>query len=144
MRMILAKPLTFSAVDGLGFAAATGTLQAAHRTAPYAPESLGPLFELLYLEASGQLPAPAGGAWVEQNGAAPMIDALRAERESWVDSNQHRAGFIRAVRAEPNGDVAFTKFLMEAKKAATVLALLPGTAPGLLVAAISELHDNIH
>ncbi len=144
MWMMLAKPLTFSAVDGLGFAAATGTLQAAHRTAPYAPESLGPLFELLYMEASGQLPAPAGGAWAAQNGAAPMLDALQDGRESWVDSDHHRTGFIRAVRAEPNGDAAFTKFLMEAKKVATEIALLPGTAPGQLVAAMSELHDNIH
>jgi hypothetical protein len=144
MRMILAKPLTFSVVDGLGFAAATRTLQAAYQTAPYSPESLGPLLELLYMAAGGHLPPPAGGAWVAQNGAAPMIDALQDGRESWVDADDNRTGFIRAVRAEPNGDVLFTKFLMGARKAASEIALLPGTAPGQLIAAMAELQDNIH
>ena len=37
-----------------------------------------------------------------------------------------------------------TKFLMEAKRAATEIARLPGTEPGELVAAMAELHDNIH
>ena len=144
MRIIPAKPLTFTAVDGLGFAAATDSLDAARRSAPYAPHSLGPLLELFYIAASGQLPPPAGGAWTAQNGAAPMIDALKDGRESWVDSDGHRIGFIRAVRAEPNGDAVLTKFLMEAKRAATEIARLPGTAPGELVAAMVELQDNIH
>jgi hypothetical protein len=142
--MIPAKPLTFSAVDGLGFAAATGSLDAAHRSAPYAPHSLGPLLELLYLSANGQLPPPTGGAWMAQNGAAPMINALQDRCESWVDTDDHRTGFIRAVRAEPNRDAVLTKFLMEAKKAASEIARLPGTAPGQLVAAMAELQDNIH
>lgn len=141
---MVAKPLTFRAVDGLGFAAATGTLQAAHRTSPYSPESLGPLLELLHMAADGQLPPPAGGAWVAQNGATPMIDALQGGRESWVETDNQRTGFIRAVSAEPNGDAVFTKFLMEAKKAASEIACLPGTAPGQLVAAMAELQDNIH
>jgi hypothetical protein len=141
--MIPRKPLTFSAVDGLGFAAANGTLQAAHRTAPYSPESLGPLFELLSMAAGGQLPPPADGAWLAQDGTAPMINALQDGRESWVETDL-RAGFIRAVRAETNDEAVFTKFLMEAKKAASESARLPGTAPGQLVAAMAELHDNIH
>ena len=138
------KPLTFSAVDGLGFAAANGSLHAAYTSAPYAPQSLGPLLELLCLAAEGKLPPPPGGAWTLQNGAARMIDAMKDGRESWLDADNHRIGFVRAMRAEPNRDAVLTKLLMEAKKAATEIARLPGTAPGELVAAMVELHDNIH
>jgi hypothetical protein len=142
--MIRAKPLTFSAVDGLGFAAATGSLDAAHKSAPYAPHSLGPLLELIYIAADGQLPPPPGGAWTTQNGANSIIDALKDGRESWVDTDRHRTGFVRAVRAGPNGDAVLTKFLMEAKRAASEIARLPGTTPGQLVAAMAELQENIH
>jgi hypothetical protein len=142
--MTVARPLTFSAVDGLGFAAATGSLDAAHRSAPYAPHSLGPLLELLFIEARGQLPPPPNGVWMTQNGAAPMVEALKEGRESWVDRDGRRTGFIRAVRAEATGEAVWTKFLMEAKKAATDIARLPGTTPGLLIAAMGELHSNIH
>ena len=138
------KPLTFSAVDGLGFAAATGSLDAAHRSAPYAPHSLGPLLELLFIEARGRLIPPASGTWITENGAAPMVKALKEGRESWVDRESHRTAFIRAARAKPTSEAMWTKFLMEAKKAATEIARLPGTTPGQLIAAMEELHSNIH
>jgi len=96
MRMMRAKPLTFSAVDGLGFAAATGSLDAAQKSAPYAPHSLGPLLELIYIAADGHLPAPPDGAWTAHNGAGPTIDALKNGRESWVDTDRRRTGFVRA------------------------------------------------
>jgi hypothetical protein len=143
MRIIRATPLTFSAVDGLGFAAATGSLDAAHRSAPYAPHSLGPLLELIYVAANGQLPPPPDGAWTAKNGANQMIDALKDGRESWLDTDSHRTGFVRTVRSGLNGDAVLTKFLMEAKKAASEIARLPGTTPGQLVAAMAELKDNI-
>lgn len=138
------KPLTFSAVDGLGFAAANGSLDAAYMSAPYVPQSLGPLLELLCLGVKDTLPPPPGGAWTLQNGATRMIDAMKDGRESWLDPDNHRIGFVRAMRAEPNSDAVLTKLLMKAKKAATEIARLPGTAPGELVAAMVELHDNIH
>jgi hypothetical protein len=40
------KPLTFSAVDDLGFAAAAGHLDEGQAPARYEPKSLGPLLEL--------------------------------------------------------------------------------------------------
>jgi hypothetical protein len=39
--MMVPPPLTFAAVDGLGFAAAAGRLEAAKQTERYAPASLG-------------------------------------------------------------------------------------------------------
>jgi hypothetical protein len=144
MRMTEIKPLTFSAVDGLGFAAATGSLEAAHKSAPYAPSSLGPLLELLSIEAMGQLPPPPNGSWMTKNGAGRMVEALKEGRESWVGGESRRTGFVQAMRAETTGDAVWTKFLMGAKKAATDIARLPTTTSGQLIAAMGELHSNIH
>lgn len=144
MRIISAKPLTFSAVDGLGFARATGNLHAAHRSAPFSPGRLGPLLELFFMMASGKLPPPPGRAWVLQDGATPMLNALQDGRECWIDTDDNRTGFVRAVRSGSNGGAVFTKFLMRAKRAASDIALLPGTASGQLVAAMQELENNIH
>lgn len=138
------RPLTFGAVDGLGFAAASGALDAAQQSAPYVPNSLGPLLELLYLAAGGQLPPPPGGSWVAGNDAAPMITALQENRECWLSSDDHRIGFIRAVRGGPDGGTRLTGFLMDAQRAARDVAHLPGTTPGQLAAAMEELENNIH
>jgi hypothetical protein len=139
-----AQPLTFAAVDGLGFAAARGLLRAAQDSAPYAPTSLGPLLELLHLAGCGRLPLPPGGSWFSDNGAGPMIAALAENRQFWVNAHDHRMGFIRAVRSGPDGDARFTGFLMDAKRAAANTAQLPGDAPAQLVAAMAEMESNIH
>jgi len=139
-----AAPLTFGAVDGLGFAAAGGLLGAARKSAPYYPTSLGPLLELLHHAASGRLPLPPGGSWLVENTAAPMIAALKENRESWVDPHDRRTGFIRAIRRGPDGGARLTGFLMHAKRAARDAARLPGSTPGQLIAAMAELESNIH
>jgi hypothetical protein len=139
-----ARPLTFSAVDGLGFAAASGRFDAARLPAPYVPNSLGPLLELLHLAAGGRLPDPAGESWLALNNAAPMIATLREKRECWVSSDDRRIGFIRAVRGGPDGNNRLTAFLMDAQRAARDVARLPGTTPGQLAGAMQELENNIH
>lgn len=140
-----ARPLTFSAVDGLAFAAARGVLDTpVAPPRPFAPTSLGPLLEFLHLTACGRLPPLSGGSWLAANGAAPMIAALQENRERWVSADGRRMGFIRAVRLGPDGDNWLTDFLMHAKRAAQDVAALPGTTPGQLAAAMEELENNIH
>lgn len=139
-----AQPLTFAAVDGLGFAAARGLLRAAQDSAPYCPTSLGPLFELLHLANCGRLPLPSGGTWLADNGAAPMIAALKENREFWVNPSERRMGFSRAICGGPDGDARLTGFFMDAKRAASNTAKLPGSAPAQLVAAMAEMESNIH
>jgi hypothetical protein len=141
---ITARPLTFSAVDGLGFAAAEGRIEAARRSAPYVPDSLGPLLEFMYLSAGGRVPPAPGESWLASNGAAPLISALRENRELWISPDGRRMGFIRAARGGPDGDNRLTAFLIDAKRAARDVACLPGTAPGQLAAAMQELENNIH
>jgi hypothetical protein len=139
-----APALSFKAVDDLGFAAASGQLDATRPAATYVPNSLGPLLELLQLAAAERLPDPCKASWLAKNGAAPMITALREKRENWVSSNDGRMGFIRALRPGPDGDNRLTDFLMSAQRAARNVARLPSTTSGQLAAAMEELENNIH
>jgi hypothetical protein len=140
----LAHPLTFEAVDGLGFAAARGLLRAGQMGEPYTPTNLGPLLEFLHLVSCRRLPVPVAGSWLAKNGAEPMITALSENRESWVSPSDRRMGFITAVRSDSDADARFTGFLMDAKRAAMNIAHLPGKAPAQLVAAMAEMESNIH
>jgi len=138
------RPLTFGAVDGLGFAAANGRLDAAEQSAPYASNGLGPLLELFSRVSSGNLPVPRTGSWVIQNGAAPLLNALHENREQWVNAEDRSSGFIRATRSGADGDNRLIAFLMDAKRAAQDVTRLPGTTSGQLVAAMGEMESNIH
>jgi hypothetical protein len=132
-------------VDGLAFAAAAGQSAVARAPALYIPRDLGPLLELLHLEATGRLPeAPEGKTLLAANSAAPMIAALRDRRESWLTPEDRRMGFIRAVRSGPDGDNRLVSFLMDAQRAALNVSGLRGTTPGQMAAAMVELENNIH
>ena len=72
-----------------------------------------------------------------------MIAALNENRELWKSAPDHRMGFIGAVRG-PDGDARLTGFLIDAKRAATNTAQLPGTAPAQLIAVMWEMESNIH
>jgi anti-sigma regulatory factor (Ser/Thr protein kinase) len=136
-------PLTFAAVDGLGFAAANGRL-AANQTTRYLPASLGPLLELLCLAVAGRVPSTIVDSWLTDNGARPMIAAFHNREECWIKPDDRRMGFIRAARMDQDEDALFTRFLMDAQRAAREVARLPGSTPGQLTAAMRELESNIH
>lgn len=136
------KQLLFSDVDGLAFAAARGKFDETKLTGTYVPQRLGPLLELRHFSAGGSMPRP--GTWLALDGAAPMIAALNQNRESWTAPHNHHAGFIRAVRREPDGDSRMTGFLMKAKRAGQDVSGLSPAVSGQLVAAMQELENNIH
>jgi anti-sigma regulatory factor (Ser/Thr protein kinase) len=137
------QSLTFAAIDDLGFVAADRQIEITNLPVRYAPSALGPLLELLHLAACGRLPDPAAGSWLITNGTAPMISALKDNRESWLSSD-HRFGFIRAVRTGADDQAQLTAFLMDALQAARDVAGLPGKTPGQLAGAMEELENNIH
>jgi hypothetical protein len=137
------RPLTFNDVDELGFAAARGLLEPGHKLNCFSPRTLGPLLELMLLIESGLLPCLAG-TMTNPNGADPFIRAMIERRERWLSPEDNRMGFIRSVCSGPDTDASFTGFLMNAKRAARDVAMLPGDRPGRLVAAMVELENNIH
>jgi hypothetical protein len=137
------KPLSFSAVDDLAFAAAHGCLDRTQSPGVFVPTNLGALFEFLYLLEGDRLPTFAG-AWLVPNGAGSLITAFREERECWLSPEAKRMGYIRAWRRGPDADHHLTGFLMAAKRAARNVARLPGDTPDLLEAAMAEMEGNIH
>lgn len=136
------KQLLFSDLDGLAFAAARGKLDHSSLPTPYAPRQLGPLLEFLQLSAGGRMPHPEN--WLALNNAAPLVNALEQEKESWLSPKSQHAGFIKATRRGPDGDSRLTGFLMTAKRAGRDVSGLPATVSGQLVAAMVELENNIH
>lgn len=142
----LIKPLSFDAVDGLGFAATTAQTDAARTLASYKPIGLGPLFELLHLAAAGRLPEPpTGRSWLVKSSAEPMIAALKDQQKiHWLNPQDRRIGFIRVRHKCLAADHGLISFLMAAKRAARDVAHLPELTSGQLVAAMEELENNIH
>ena len=141
--MMKAVPLSFKDVDGLGFAA-VNDVDIGAKSILFAPNSLGPLLELLHLDAKGRLPVPPAGVWLASNGATPMIAALREKREWWSSPQDRRMGFLRAKRRALDGDNRLVSFLMNAQTAARVVSGLAGSTPSYLAAAMEELENNIH
>jgi hypothetical protein len=137
------RPLNFSAVDELGFAAAAGQLDIGNLPARYVVTRLGPLLELLCLVGGGRLPSELVQGWLVPNGAERMLASLQSNHQRWI-SNNGRLGFIRARRTGTNADTYRTGFLMDAQHAAREGAHLPGNTPGQLAAAIEEMENNIH
>lgn len=138
------KSLSFRDVDELGFAACG--LVRPGGAAPYSfvPRTLGPLLELLHIEAMRGLPRhPEGKDWLVRNGADHLISALQRGDETWCSSDHRRIGFIRTRRLRRNFDNVLS-FLMHATTAAREISGFRGTVPNQLAAAMQELEDNIH
>lgn len=143
--MIPTKPLSFRDVDGLGFAASVTDFDTELVPVNYSPNSLGPLLELIQLDAGRRLPKhPEGKSWLASNGSAPLISALLRGDERWTSPENHRMGFIRAQRAADSSENSLISFLMNAATAARDVTGLPGTVPRQLAAAMQELENNIH
>ena len=136
------RQLLFRDVDGLAFASAYGDLDETKLSATYVPQRLGPLLELIQLQAGGRIARP--GKWLVLDGAAPLVSALEGEEESWMSPTQRHLGFISTVRRGLDGDRRFTGFLMNAKRAGHEVAGLPAAVAGQLAAAMEELENNIH
>jgi anti-sigma regulatory factor (Ser/Thr protein kinase) len=138
------RPLSFHDVDDLGFAGAGVRLSPPNLPSDYAAATLGPLLELLHLVGNEVVGDPVAGGWIDLNGAAPLVNAIRSGDDSWVCPTTGRLGVMRAVRHGSHRDEQRTSFLMDAKRAARDVAGLPGSSPGQLVGALGELESNIH
>jgi hypothetical protein len=140
---LLLKPLSFHEVDDLGFAGLGVQLASTNLSSGYAATTLGPLLELLHLAENQVLEDPIAGGWLSLNGAAPLVNAIRSQQDSWVCPSTRRLGVMRVVRQNSDRDEQRTSFLMDAKRAAREVSGLPGDSPGQLVGALGELESNI-
>src|SRR5262245_45010547 len=95
-----ALPFSFSALDGIAFAASRGRLDQLAPKIKYNAGPLGPFMELRQLCASGLLPHPDEAWWLDLGTTAPLCVALRAEQQQWAGNS---TGFFR-IGARWSGD----------------------------------------
>jgi anti-sigma regulatory factor (Ser/Thr protein kinase) len=133
-------PLTFTAVDGLAFAAAKGRLAAAPPRI-YSAASVGALIELLILSRDGLLPKLEGNQWVDFSLAENLYAAYQRNDRLWVCPTTKQRALFRT--SEKDSQDTAGRFCVAAEKAARSVGLSKGVARQL-VAALGEMLDNVH
>ena len=132
-------PLTFAVVDDLAFAATKGRLGQLPASTRFLAEDLGPALEVLQLQRGGMLPSTL--PWIDFDELDWLVRALRdtAAREA-----RRANGSVGMMRVPPQRDTAaWTGFVIRAKRAAQS-AGLSGSWAAQMVAAMSEMEDNVH
>ncbi len=133
-------PLTFTALDGLAFAAMRARLGQGP-TRPLAATSLGPLLELLSLSRDGSLPRVDCMPWIDLSPLCKFHDAYRQKDQLWICSATKRLALLRTTERHDND--AILRFCSAAQKAATS-AGFGKLISRQIAAAVHEMLDNIY
>jgi hypothetical protein len=133
-------PLTFTAVDGLAFAAIKARL--GHlQSKVFAATTLGPLVELFSLSDDGVLPSLDGASWIDLSTVFEFYAAYVQNDQFWLCPESKDHGFLRTNDSE---DPATTLRFCSAAEKAAVSAGFGKQVARQLVAALSEMLDNIY
>ena len=135
------QTLTFSELDGLGFAAERGRFDPSATS--YIAADLGPVFELGLLAKSKTLPWPGNSTWLAMNGIQPLMTALSGRSHQWVCPASRAAGVYRTYATPQEDDLHWVKFGV----ALQFVAVSSGFARNVaaqLVGAIGEMQSNIY
>jgi anti-sigma regulatory factor (Ser/Thr protein kinase) len=132
-------PFSFSALDGIAFAASRGRLKQFSPDTKYAAGSLDPFMEMRQLCADRLLPVPDEAPWLDLDGAASFHAALRAGRRQWTGA---AAGFFRIGEHWTGEDTDWIGFGLAAQKAATASGFHRRIA-AQFAAALDEMASNI-
>jgi anti-sigma regulatory factor (Ser/Thr protein kinase) len=135
--------LTFSALDGLAFAADRGRLNAVAPDTKFEAGPLGPLMELRQLGVEGLLPHPDKAAWLDLGAAVSFEAALRAGSKQWIGGDRGSTGFFRIGVTWSEDDTAWVGFGLAAQKAAVAGGFHRRIA-AQFAAALVEMVSNIH
>ncbi|NGX95428.1 MAG: hypothetical protein G4V63_09445 [Candidatus Afipia apatlaquensis] len=134
-------PLTFTAVDGLAFAAQKGKLGRSSSHSFMAGD-IGPLLELRHLSADGLLTPFENILSESPSYTTDLFLALKQSQQLWICPSTRRAGFFRTTDSEADASNAY-HFGMAAQKAA-IDAGFSKHVGSQLVAAVLEMVDNIY
>jgi anti-sigma regulatory factor (Ser/Thr protein kinase) len=134
------SPLTFTAVDGLAFAAMKARLSRSPSRA-YAAMALGPRVELLSLSRDGLLPQVDSMSWIDLSSVSEFHSAYQQNHQLWICSSSKRQGFLRTP--EDHDETVTFRFCSAVQKAAITAGFGKGVARQL-AAAIDEMLDNIY
>ncbi len=137
-----AQPLTFTAVDGLAFAAQKGRLSDSSSMS-FRAGDIGPLLELWHLSLDNQLPPIEGILDAASGPIAELFFALKeGQQRLWTCGATKRIGFLRTTNPE-NDELNAFEFGTAAGKAANEAGFSKRVS-GQLEAAILEMIDNIY
>lgn len=136
------RELSFTDVDGLGFAATQGRLRI-HAMRSLTARRLGPMLEATHLSDAGLLP---WHAWQAVSASVSgLVAALREADTFWSGPGAlEETGFVRTERWCDRYDRRLTVLLMRAKRAGQRVSGLSTQVSGQLAAAMGELESNIH
>ncbi len=133
-------PLTFTAVDGLAFAAMKARLGRSSSKI-FIVTSLGPLVELLRLWSDGLLPRLNSNPRFDFSSVSEFYNAYQRRDRLWICPSTQRLGLLRTC--EDDDQTATFRFCSAAQKAATA-AGFPKSVARQLAAALGEMLDNIY
>jgi hypothetical protein len=133
-------PLTFTALDGLAFAAMRARLGQGPAKR-LAATSLGPLLELLRLSGDGSLPRVDCMPWIDLSPLTDFYGAYRRQDQLWISSATRRLGLLRTTE-RPDED-SILRFCSAAQRAATS-ARFGKLISRQIAAAVHEMLDNIY
>jgi hypothetical protein len=137
-----AVPLTFTAVDGLAFAAQKGKL-GGPSSKSFMVGDVGPLLELRHLFTDGRLPPLESILASMSSHTVDLFAALKqSQQRLWTCPATKRIGFIRTTNSEDDASNSYN-FGTAAQRAAAEAGFSKLVA-SQLVAAILEMVDNIY
>jgi hypothetical protein len=139
----MSRPLGFTDVDGLGFAAVRGRLSHYEGVLDLSARDLGPFIEYALLGAAKIVPKPGEAAWLALDGMTDLYGALRQRRVNWVCPVTRQVGVFRTASRLPDDDAPWMGFCLAAQKAAVANGFPKQTA-AQFAAALGELHSNIY
>ncbi len=139
----MSRPLGFSDVDGLGFAAVRGRLSHYDGVLDLSARDLGPFIEYALLGAAEIVPKPGDAPWLALDGMDSLYGALRTRRPKWVCPATQKMGVFRTQARVPVDDTPWIAFCLAAQKAAVANGFPKQTA-AQFAAALGELQSNIY
>jgi hypothetical protein len=132
-----AESLSFSALDGIAFAASRGRLGA---VPVFAADELGPLVEMVQLARAGLLPLPTSAPWLRLNGSEALLRAALDGTDEWVSPRGGGTGFMKC--SVPESNPRKVAFKVEAHKSALSAGFSAQTVSRLM-GAMGEIADNV-
>jgi hypothetical protein len=143
MNEVAAESLTFSAVDGLAYAAKRNRLEGIGSWKRYLAGELGPAMELRQLAADGSFPQVDQLPYLSMGSIRDLCAALgRRWSRPWLSADRNR-GFFRTDAELPEDDLHWTTFRYNAQQAA-VKAGFPKETAHEFAGALGEMHSNIY
>jgi hypothetical protein len=127
MSELASRCLTFTAVDGLAFAASRSRLRNRDSSQVLLAGELGPAMELIQLAADGLVPSLDRMPGLDLGEMTEIHVALGNSRPQWI-SEDRRFGFFRTDAEPPVNETSWLRFRLNAQQAAVRVGFPPKVA----------------